>query len=196
MTLGLASQTPLTEEDLEDCLQNSLIKLLKAAKIYDPWFEAKPTANPDKAARFSTIAFPYIQSGLKSSEPEFQSITLPRGMADRARRYRRNSDLREQLGLSLDHQDISDAVAKKEGLQSGPSGLSTIAKNLQLALNAGNVISLDDPYLINFVSEDRGEPTQIEVDRGELLPDQTPDVEEIFANQNELKKKCIELLNH
>jgi DNA-directed RNA polymerase specialized sigma subunit len=113
LTLSLASQTPLTEEDLEDCLQNSLIKLLEAAKIYDPWFEAEPTANSGDAARFSTIAFPYIQGGLKSSEPEFQSITLPRSMADRVRRYHRNSGLREQLGLSLDHQEISDTVAKK-----------------------------------------------------------------------------------
>lgn len=114
-TFDLASQAQLTEMDQEDCLQNGLISLLKAARIYDPWFETKPTVDPNDASGFATIAVPYILGGLKGSEPEFQSITLPRGMADRVRRYRRGSDLRERLGLPLDHMEISELWQKKTG---------------------------------------------------------------------------------
>lgn len=188
-TFDLASQTQLTETDLEDCLQNGLISLLKAARIYDPWFETKPTVDPNDASGFATIAVPYILGGLRGSEPEFQSITLPRGMADRARRYRRERDLREQLELPLDHEKISEIVAKEDGIKARPEDMPTIAKNLQLALNTRDVVSLEDPRSIAIEANGTGESIEIEVERGELLAGPTPDLEEVITNQGELKKE-------
>lgn len=193
LTLGLASRAQLTEPDKADCLQNSLIKLLKAARKYDPWFEKEPTGNPEDAVRFSSIAVPYIMSGLTGSEPEFQTITLPGEMATRARRYGREQALREQFRLPLDHMEISENVAQKEGLKAGPDSLPTIAENLQLALNAANIVSLDEPCRIMVETGHTGELIQIEVDRGELLSGQTPDLEYI-TNQDELKKEVRKAL--
>lgn len=179
LTLDLASQAQLTERDKADCLQNGLISLLAAAKKYKPRREAE----------FSSYAVPCILGGLRKTEPEFQTITLPGGMAGRARRYQREQALREQFRLPLDHMEISEIVAKEDGLKANPEDMPTIAKNLQLALNARKVVSLDEPCRIMVETGHTGELIQIEVDRKELLPDQAPDIEEIFANKNELKKE-------
>ena len=193
-TFDLASQAQLTETDLEDCLQNGLISLLKAARIYDPWFETKPTVDPNDASGFATIAVPYIQGGLKSSEPEFQSITLPRSMTDRVRRYRRVQDLKEQFGLPSDHMEISEIVAKEDGLKAKPEDMPTIAENLQLALNTRNVLSLEDPRLITIEAGSSGESIQIEVERGDFLPGQDEEAEGIFTRKHELKDQVLKAL--
>lgn len=194
LTLDLASQAQLTKTDLEDCLQNGLISLLKAAEIYDPWFETKPTIDPNDASGFATIAVPYVNGGLNSSASEFRSITLPRSMADRARRYRRVQDLKEQFGLPSDHMEISEIVAKEDGLKARPEDMPTIAKNLQLAFNAGNVVSLEDPRSIAIEANGTGESIEIEVERKDLLPGQEIDPEEVFTKQHELKKEVQRVL--
>lgn len=197
LTLDLASQAQLTKTDLEDCLQNGLISLLKAAEIYDPWFETKPTIDPNNASGFATIAVPYVNGGLNSSASEFRSITLPRGMADRVRRYRRVQDLKEQFGLPSDHMEISEIVAKEDGLKANPEDMPTIAKNLQLALNTRDVVSLEDPRSIAIEANGTGESIQIEVDRSDFLPGQDEETEGIFTRKHELKdqvRKALEVL--
>lgn len=184
LTLDLASQAQLTERDKADCLQNGLISLLTAAKKYKPRREAE----------FSSYAVPCILGGLRKTEPELQTIVLPRNMGDRVRRYRREHDLREQLGLPLDHLAISETVAKKDGLKANPEDIPTIAKNLQLALNAGNVVSLNDPCLINVETGHTGESIQIEVERVELFSGQMPDFEEKITNRDELDKEVRKAL--
>jgi RNA polymerase sigma factor (sigma-70 family) len=115
-------------------------------------------------------------------------------MTNRARRYRREHDLREQLGLSLNHQEISNAVVEAEGLTAEPAGLSTIAKNLRLALNTDYVVSLEDPRLITIEAGGSGDEFQIEVELGDFLPDQTIDPEGIFAEKHELKDQIHKAL--
>ena len=195
LTLDLASKVPsLTEPDLADCLQNGIISLLAAAEIYDPWYKAEPTSSPSHASRFSTIAVPHIQGGLNRSASEFQSIRLPNEMANRARQYRHNYELRQQLGLSLNHQDISESIAKRAGLKASSAELPAIAKNIQLALNSTNVVSLEDPRLVTIETEYTGESIQIEIERGDLLSDRTQDPEGTLINQRELKDQVQEAL--
>lgn len=90
-------------------------------------------------------------------------------------------------------------MAKEDGLKARPEDMPTIAKNLQLALNTRDVVSLEDPCLITVEAGGTGESIQIEVDRGDLLPGQAIEAEGIFTRQHELKdqvQKVLEVLTN